>query len=359
MDVAAYIKELLYQEHAVYVPGLGTFSISKTAGFYNQKQQLFYPPENSVHFIAEEKQDGLLENYISKQKNISQQAAKYFIEKFADQLKNDLGTKNIPIKEALFPSEVGAGAEKEQGYTSFNQENFGLSPVNISPIKETSNFINDKEVITKQDYVENFYREFSSNLPDETEENKRKRSNSFWGALFLLLAFCIIGCYVLYSYYPQLFNRFHSPEESAVIVIQPKVDTVKRDSISQQPAVKNITSIKPAADTIAASSKMAAPAPKPIIKDTAGVEATDPDLVEKSPYEIIGATFRTLKGAKTFVNQLKAKGMRNAKILKNTSGTLKLVTFGSFKDKESAQAAIAKLRARDPNSDAHIQHYNK
>lgn len=355
MDVAAFIRELLSLEHAVYVPGLGTFSKHKISGVYNQEQQAFYPPKNSIDFVAEEKQDNTLADYISKQKNISNDAAKYFLEKFVDQVRSEADTKNIPIKEALFSLEDEMGTEK--GYTSFNEENFGLPPVIVSPTKENSNFINDKEAITKQDYVENFYREFSNNLPDETEETKRKRSNSFWGALFLLLAFCIIGFYILYSYYPQFFHR-NRAVVPAVIVVQPKVDTANRDTKSQKPVAKETASTKPAADTITASPKSIASAQKTIIKDTLGVDAIDPDLVEKSPYEIIGATFKTLKGAKKFVNQLKAKGMRHAKIL-NTSGKLKLVTFGSFTNKDSAKVALAKLHARDANSDAHIQHYNK
>ena len=81
MDVAHFIEELLNQEHFVYVPGLGTFLTRKTAGVYNLAQQQFYPPKNSIDFVAEEKQDEALENYISRQKNISQTAAKIFYRK--------------------------------------------------------------------------------------------------------------------------------------------------------------------------------------------------------------------------------------------------------------------------------------
>jgi hypothetical protein len=49
--------------------------------------------------------------------------------------------------------------------------------------------------------------------------------------------------------------------------------------------------------------------------------------------------------------------MHRAKILSNTSGKQKLITFGSFTDKEAAQAALEKLRAKDPQSEAYIQHY--
>ncbi len=359
MDVAAYIRELLSREHAVYVPGLGTFSKRKIAGVFKEEEQSFYPPKNSIYFVAEEKPDETLENYISKQKNISQDAAKYFLEKFVDQLKSESDIKNIPVKEALFPAEDEL--VKEKSYTPFNEENFGLPAVNISPIKEmadsTEKSFTDKEAITKQDYVENFYREFSNNLPEE--EPKSKRSTSFWAAILLLLLICILGGYALYFYYPNLYSKlFAKKQASEIIAPKPKLDTQQHVPIVEKQITKDTVSTKAAADTI--STQPVATVTKPVVKDTTAIlEAADPDLVEKSPYEIIGATFKTLKGAKTFLSQLKARGMHHAKILKNTSGKLKLVTFGSFKDKDSATAALEKLRARDPNSDAHIQHYNK
>ncbi|RYE17104.1 MAG: hypothetical protein EOP42_32830, partial [Sphingobacteriaceae bacterium] len=101
MDVAVYIKELLLQEQFVYVPGLGTFLTLKTAGVYHPEQQRFYPPKNSIDFVAEAKPDETLENYIKTQKNISAPAAKYFIEKFVDELKKNAINQNIPVKEAL------------------------------------------------------------------------------------------------------------------------------------------------------------------------------------------------------------------------------------------------------------------
>ena len=178
-----------------------------------------------------------------------------------------------------------------------------------------------------------------------------------WQLVFSVVMLCIcitrIGSLVLLLPY----------KPPAVVHKTVPAATVKQQDTVKQATKKDTSRTKVAADTPSTRTKtvvaITKPAVKPVATDTTTTaEATDPDLVEKSPYEIIGATFKTLKGAKKFVNQLKEKGMR-AKILKTTSEKHKLITFGSFQDIGSARAALDKLRARDPHSDAHIQHYNK
>jgi hypothetical protein len=359
MDVAAYIKKLLYQEQFVYVPGLGTFLTRKAAGFYHQEQQRFYPPKNSIDFVAEEKQDETLENYISQEKNISPTAARYFVEKFVDQVKNDSISKNISVKEVLFPEEAETiSATKTDA--SFNQKNFGLPPVHLSTIKTTA--FPEPEPAAKPDYIDNFYKEFTTSNIAEQEVVKEKKSTGFWAGLFLLLLICVLGCYALYVYYPEILNPVLQKEKPAVTVVQkPAVDTLRQPAVTEIQPAKDTAITETVADTQPTIvSKPVAAAPKPAVKSTlvmADAGTDDPDLVDKSPYEIIGASFKTLKGAKAFLNQLKAKGMHRAKILKNTSGKPMVITFGSFKDKETAQAALEKLRAKDVHSEAYIQHY--
>ncbi len=349
MDVAAYIKQLLQQEQFIYVPGLGTFLMRKTAGIYHPEQQRFYPPKNSIDFVAEAKQDERLENYISKEKNISANAAKYFIEKFVDELKKNAINQNIPVKEALF------SAEKKISPV-FNKENFGLPVVKLSAVKKASE-LPEKEEIIQQDYIGNFYREFSRKHAEEQAIAKTKRDTVFWAGIFLLLMIGILGFYTLYLYYPDIYTRFIPRVADETVVLKP-VDSVKQIPVTQNPTLKDTVIKETVIDTPVVAKTVVAK-PKPAAKDTAitAVAATDPDLVAKSPYEIIGASFKTLKGAKAFLNQLKEKGMHRAKILNNTAGKQMLITFGSFKDKETAQTELEKIRAKDVHSEAYIQHY--
>lgn len=354
MDVAAFIKELLGQEQHVFVPGLGTFSIRKTTVGYDKTQHTFYPPKNSIEFFAVEKDDDKLEKYISRQKNISQQAAGYFIEKFVDQLKKEANTKNIPVKEALFP-------EGQNPDASFNEVNFGLPPIRLSALKTTppaedNEITADKHVVPKQDDAENFDKGFSGNVPQA--EPKPKTNNRFWIATILLLAVCCLGFYALYLYYPNIFKGLSPQKQPTVIAAKvPAADTSKTIAATIKKETIKDTMAKVAADTPVVSAKTIAPVPPKTKNDT--VKTADPDMVAKSPYEIIGASFKTLKGAKTFLSQLKSKGMRHAKILGNTSGKQVLITFGSYLDKASALVALEKLRAKDVHSEAYIQHYLK
>ncbi|MGI4728871.1 MAG: SPOR domain-containing protein [Janthinobacterium lividum] len=354
MDIAAYLKELLNQEQHVFVPGLGTFSIRKNGVGYDQQQQQFSPPKNSIDFLAEEKNDDLLEKYISTQKNISPQASGYFIEKFVDQLKKEAGTKNIPIKEALFSAEDKVEA-------SFNQRNFGLPPIQISTLKTEAvaakkELATSNEALPQKDNAETFYREFSGSLPQE--EIKPKKNTGFWIAIVLILAICGLGIFALYLQNPNVFKDLlpkNQPEKT--VVKKPVADTLTRAPIATQPELKKDTLTKVIADTPVTPAKTTAPLLQKTEIDT--VKTVDADMVPKSPYEIIGASFKTLKGAKTFLSQLQSKGMRHAKILNNTAGKQVLITFGSYQDKANAHAALEKMRAKDSQTEAYIQHYLK
>lgn len=256
----------------------------------------------------------------------------------------------MSVKEALFPAETVGLKEND---AAFNQENFGLPPLTLSPLQPISE---DKNFEPTKDYVGNFYNDFTNTLPEEVVA-VTKRSTGFWSAIVLLLAICILGCYALYLYYPEIYTRF-IPAKNQLKTIQPTVVPDSADQIAvtenqnQQDTSKQNLSSDQKVSPVEVATTIAKPA---TVEDTT---ATDPDLIEKSPYEIIGAAFKTLKGAKTFLDQLKSKGMQ-AKILKNTPSKATLITFGSFQDKESAKAALEKLHARDPHSEAYIQHYNK
>ncbi|MGI4751546.1 MAG: SPOR domain-containing protein [Janthinobacterium lividum] len=361
MDVAAYLKELLNQEQNVFVSGLGTFLLRKTPVQHNQKQHYFSPPKNWIDFVAEEKTDDKLEKYISQQKNISPQAAHYFIEKFVDQLKKEATAKNIPVKEALFPAEMEAELNYQNADASFNQVNFGLPSVKISTLKieppvVAKEVVTDKEALTKQDYVENFYREFSTNLPQE--EIKPQKNTSFWVAIVLLLAICCLGIYALYLYYPNVFKGLLPVKQQEVTLVKPPTaDTLKPAPVPVAKETISDTTAKVVADTPATIVKNIAPAPQKTTIDT--LKTANADMVAKSPYEIIGASFKTLKGAKTFLSQLQARGMHHAKILNNTAGKQVLITFGSYQDKAAALNALEKIRTKDSHSEAYIQHYLK
>jgi hypothetical protein len=298
MDVAAYLKELLYQERVVHVPGLGTFLTRKSAGVYNHELHQFNPPKNSIDFVEEEKQDEALENYISLNKNISTTAARYFIDKFVEKLKTEAATKNIAVKEVLFPAEeeVKSGLAVQ----AYNMENFGLPPVSLSiPKKIIAQEENEPE--SKENQVDTFYQEFSnSSIETETQP---KRNTGFWASVFLLLTVGVLGCCALYFYYPNLFNRFAETKPAVRTAARPVTDTLAKQTIAPPQTTPDTTATKVATDT--AKTEVAKPVTSPLPKAenkpkspadnstiVAATTSADPDFITKSPYEIIGASFK-------------------------------------------------------------------
>jgi hypothetical protein len=73
-------------------------------------------------------------------------------------------------------------------------------------------------------------------------------------------------------------------------------------------------------------------------------------LVEYSPkWYVIGGSFMFLKNAEKFRDELKAEGYSDAEIIGQTSTGSYRVSYKSFKDKESANKEIVKLKQQTKN----------
>ncbi|RZL46026.1 MAG: hypothetical protein EOO93_26445, partial [Pedobacter sp.] len=94
MDILLYLTELLQTRKTVGIVGLGTLYKKKSPGKYDAQQHSFVPPSYSLAFTSEIKEDEELASYISEKRNITTDAANYFIGEFAERIQAELADNN-------------------------------------------------------------------------------------------------------------------------------------------------------------------------------------------------------------------------------------------------------------------------
>ncbi len=133
-----YIVELLFEQECVIIPGFGGFVINYHPARYDEKKNIFYPPQHKVGFNVQLKtNDGLLYNTLMKREHISFEEAHQKVANYVDYIKN-----RLLKKETVKINKLGSFTLKHQLiFTPDKQANFlanvyGLEAVLISPIKK-------------------------------------------------------------------------------------------------------------------------------------------------------------------------------------------------------------------------------
>src|SRR5690606_23127997 len=127
----------------VILPGLGSFFIKRIEGYFDEEQNTFFPPKETIEFSTSEQPlnpnyKDVLIAYISSSKNISTTSSSYILTKYIEDLKKKLEeTEEVPLenigKLKLQNSEITFEAEKEQ---NLGNSFFGLPAFKISSEKE-------------------------------------------------------------------------------------------------------------------------------------------------------------------------------------------------------------------------------
>ncbi|WEK20302.1 MAG: SPOR domain-containing protein [Candidatus Pedobacter colombiensis] len=90
MDILSYLTTLIKTHKEVGIPGLGTIYKRKSPGRYDIDTHSFLPPSYTLSFTSDLKEQTLLTDLISKKKNISVDAATYFVEQFSQNILDEL-----------------------------------------------------------------------------------------------------------------------------------------------------------------------------------------------------------------------------------------------------------------------------
>jgi hypothetical protein len=337
MDVGFYVSELLELHDRVSVPGLGQLARVRKSGYYNEAEQAFYPPGYELQFqpgIANE--DNALINYIADKKNISFESAKYFIEKYINNLQQEALTNEVPMGGiGVFYTQDGQLSFRPAGTLTTDKAFYGLPSIKINkinpePVAEPVSVTDTAPLpeVREPESNEAIIEEGGEVYEEEVQSRKGLRNALIALGLIVVLALAIFG---LKRYNPAAFDKLLAREAKPVASPKPQpvgVDTTKADS-----AKTDSTKV----DTLTAKNKS-------INNRTIIPAVTNTFAPGSTRIEIIIEAHKNLKTANTVVERYKAKGV-NAYIVPDAPGKRIMISAGAYGNRDSAKVAMNALIA--------------
>ena len=311
VDIKDYIKELLFTNQGVIIPGLGGFVSEYEPAAFDVSENKFLPPSKKITFNPEYSyHDSLLIEFISKKEKI----AKENVEKNLQEFVKDTKYKLKKGEEINFP-EIGTLTQNTKGQISFSQS-------------KESNLLTDsfglKSVKTTQPV---------SDVVQKTIKPRR----SFKKAIIITSAAVVLVALIISAwFFTQGFSDFSlisSTNKTEVEQVNNKIKEITEknlDSIAQADSLKAliVNSIDDNTDKKDALfyQEPAKEKPKP----------------QYSEFYIIAGSFKRMENAEKFSAQLKTKGY-NPQIIKSEENLIRISIY-SYTDETEALKQLYKLR---------------
>jgi hypothetical protein len=144
MDMLAYLTELIKTRKEVGIPGLGTIYKKKSPGRYDAETHSFLPPSYVLDFSSEVREQALLIAHICKKRNISPDAATYYVDQFSDEIKKQLEEH---AEASFYPLGTLYGSPETLSFKPVNDQNFGFDFYGLPPVKEEADLMVEPEGI--------------------------------------------------------------------------------------------------------------------------------------------------------------------------------------------------------------------
>lgn len=167
MDIKAFIRELLFEQDCVIIPGFGGF-IGNTYPSYTDRQTgTFYPPVKKISFNRNlNHNDGLLIGKISKVTGINYGNSRALVEDFARQLKQKLSAGETVsfdhIGTFVCDREHNIQFEPDKGVNylldSYGLESFQCLPLNEYDVRKRVSRHIDRDPVRQHSLRKNLWR---------------------------------------------------------------------------------------------------------------------------------------------------------------------------------------------------------
>lgn len=207
IDIAPYIKELLFKHNNLVIPGFGNFILTYASSTIDHVQGMLHPPSKSINFDANLiTNDGKLQAFIQEKQQISVEDATAIINSYVSNLKSQLGKREMVVIPDVgklykdFENNIQFIADP----TNFRKESFGLPTISFYPIL--------KEKKSTQSIPPTTNKNVSSS---KQTRSKQKKEPSFWNSIFtnswlpylLLGVLLVLGTCIIY---PRLLTKNQS-----------------------------------------------------------------------------------------------------------------------------------------------------
>jgi nucleoid DNA-binding protein len=312
VELAIYLKNILYNSDNVIIPGFGRMLTKYKPAEINSSDNSIVPPSKYVIFEASPMiSDGVLAKYIAQQKMISEQEAERYI---TDEVKSM--NQKLDSGETIMLEGIGY-LSKEQGNIRFERE-------------QDANFFTDSFGLSKIDYKKVELKHTPQHNSEFTPV-KRKINYLLW-AMILSVMFIIGGAIVVYLFYPDLVSKYIKIQQTLPVQILPQEDT---NTLSKnQKDTSRANDLEKFFDSATDKKKALA-----IKQETAN---TVKNRFDES-YYIIAGSFNNFERASRFVKRLGKEGFKS-EVIQFNQETFR-VTIGEFKDKNQALAELLRIRA--------------
>jgi cell division septation protein DedD len=322
MQFENLIKDLLYSNDCVVLPGLGGFIAKYKGASLNTNLHTVYPPQKTIGFNPQIKEnDGLLVSALCALNNCSYAEGKIELDAWVKEQSNTLlrgekiSWKGIGI---LFQDRLGKIQFIPDSKGNFSLESFGLEKIILVPVEREI-----QEPATAEVSV--------------LEKRAAQGSKWIWKAA-AVLALPILGV--------GIFALSHKIESTDWQYASFKLFGTKSRVAEYTPAVtRTIPTYIVAEETEIA--------PTPAINETAESapireEATEVVSTSKNKYEVIVGAFAVSDNANRLVRDLKKKGFSAS--LSSKKGNLQLVSSGSEDNYEAALQQLDRAKTEISSS---------
>ncbi len=322
MQFENLIKDLLYSNDCVVLPGLGGFIAKYKGASLNSALHTIYPPQKTIGFNPQIKEnDGLLVSALCALNSCTYADAKIELDAWVKEQSNTLlrgekiSWKGIGI---LFQDRLGKIQFIPDSKGNFSVESFGLEKIILVPV--------EREV---QEPIS----------PEVSVLEKRVEQGSKWiWKAAAVLALPILGV--------GIFALSHKIESTDWQYASFKLFGTKSRIAAYTPAAtRSIPTYTITEETDIVST--------PVANETSTVELTSAEeqktvTVSQKKYEIIVGAFAVSDNAKRLVRELKQKGFNAS--LSSKKGNLQLVSSGSVDNYEAALQQLEKAQTEISSS---------
>jgi hypothetical protein len=294
MQIEKHISDLLYRYQCVTVPGFGAFLTETVSAHVTGSASSFFPPKKVVSFNANVKNnDGLLANHVALQEKMSYELAVIKIGDVVNEWTYLLQNRNRVVLKNI--GEISVNNEMNWVFEPANTVNyltdsFGLTPF-VSP--EITREVLKQDVEALEEKAPIIF----------TPERKKDYSYLKYAAVFVVMLGA--GGFGYKTYYNQQI-------ETKTLAVQKNV----QEKVQQQ--IQEATFV------------ISAPVEAVELSVAAPVE-------ENMPYHLVAGAYRSEENANKAIDELKAAGFENAKMLPMNKYNLYPVVYASFKNLNEAQ----------------------
>lgn len=308
MQFENLIKDLLYSNDCVVLPGLGGFIAKYKGATLNTSLHTIYPPQKTIGFNPQIKEnDGLLVSALCALNNCSYSEGKAELDSWVKEQSNTLlrgeklSWKGIGI---LFQDRLGKIQFIPDSKGNFSVESFGLEKIILVPV--------EREI-----------QEPAATEVSVLEKRAAQGSKWIWKAA-AVLALPILGV--------GIFALSHKIESTDWQYASFKLLGTKSRIASYTPDASRTIPTYTVTEEIEIA-PVAEPSELVVSKPSQVVE-TEVVSTAKKKYEIIVGAFAVSNNAKRLVRELKKKGFNAS--LSSKKGNLQMVSSGSADNYEAA-----------------------